>query len=70
MVQSEEGSDGWLFLDQIGNPVHIGGDMKAIRVNKGNKEEIFSNYVEYHAEWDTITYQQKYYLWKAGKIKE
>jgi len=55
MVQSEEGSDGWLFLDQAGNPTHIGGDMKAIRLTT-NKEAIFSTCVEYHQETDTVPY--------------
>ena len=59
MVQSENGSDGWLFLDHNGNPAHIGGDMKAIRCNH-DKDEVFSQYVEYHMEWDTCTYQEKY----------
>jgi len=62
-VQSEAGSDGWLFLDQDGNPVHIGGDMKAMRIEK-NKELIFSACVEYHQETDTVpyTYRLKEYL--------
>ena len=58
MVQSEEGSDGWLFLDMNRNPVHIGGDMKAIRVTS-RKNEIFSDYVEYHMENETMSYQEK-----------
>jgi hypothetical protein len=57
-VQSEQGSDGWLFIDQDGNPVHIGGDMKAIRVTT-NKQQIFANYVEYHSEHDNMTYHEK-----------
>lgn len=66
MVQSETTSDGWLFVDQNDNAVHIGGDMKAIRVDK-NKELIFSKYVEYHQEFDTLTYKERYkqYLTKA-----
>jgi hypothetical protein len=67
MVQSEEGSDGWLFLDQDGNPVHIGGDMKAIRVVT-NKKEIFNSYVEYHMEFDTISYQEKYKLYQNENV--
>jgi hypothetical protein len=59
MVASEQGSDGWLFLDQDGNPVNIGGDMKAIRVTS-NKQEMFSKYIEYHMEFDTLTYQQRW----------
>lgn len=58
-VQSEQGSDGWLFMDQNGNPVHVGGDMKAIRVNE-QKDEIFNSYVEYHMEHDSLNYEQKY----------
>ena len=57
-VQSEQGSDGWLFVDQNGNPVHVGGDMKAIRANK-NKEDVFSKYVEYHMEHDSLSYTQR-----------
>lgn len=57
MVQSEETSDGWLFIDQAGNPVHIGGDMKAIRVT--GDHSLFDKYVEYHIEFDPMTYQEK-----------
>ena len=66
LVQSESGSDGWLFLDHNGNPVHAGGDMKAIRCNS-NKDEVFSQYVEYHMEWDTCTYQEKYQAYIKNK---
>jgi hypothetical protein len=59
LVKSETGSDGWLFLDQNGNPVHIGGDMKAIRCD-GDKNEVFSRYVEYHQDIDRCTYNEKY----------
>jgi hypothetical protein len=59
MVQSEQGSDGWLFLDQNGNPTHIGGDMKAIRVTT-RKSEIFAKYHEYHMEFETKTYGELY----------
>jgi hypothetical protein len=61
MVQSEQGSDGWLFLDQNSNPVHIGGDMKAIRVTT-RKAEIFDSYIEYHMEHETMSYQEKWAL--------
>lgn len=57
-VQSEPGSDGWLFVDTNQNAVHIGGDMKAIRVDN-NKEKIFNSYFEYHTEWDTCTYKER-----------
>jgi hypothetical protein len=59
LVKSEQGSDGWLFLDHNGNPVHIGGDMKAIRCNE-DKAEVFSRYVEYHQDIDRCTYIEKY----------
>ena len=64
MVQSEATSDGWLFLDQDGNPVNIGGDMKAIRV-VSNKAAVFDSYVEYHIEHDSVTYQKKLALSKG-----
>jgi len=65
-VQSEPGSDGWLFIDNNQNAVHIGGDMKAMRVDS-NKEKIFNSYFEYHAEWDTCTYKDRLKLRiKAG----
>ena len=57
MVLSKEASDGWLFIDQNGNPVHLGGDMKAIRV-EGDKS-IFDKYIEYHLEFETISYSEK-----------
>ena len=60
LVQSEEHSDGWLFKDQNGNMVNIGGDSKAIRIRENNKEAIFATYVEYHAEHDTIPYHVKF----------
>ena len=59
LVKSETGSDGWLFLDQNGNPVHIGGDMKAIRCNS-DKREVFNKYVEYHQDIDRCSYIEKY----------
>lgn len=71
-VQSEPNSDGWLFLDQQGNPIHIGGDMKAERIEK-YKEIIFASCVEYHQETDTVPYlyRLKEYLNKSQvKYKE
>jgi hypothetical protein len=59
LVKSEEGSDGWLFLDQNGNPVHLGGDMKAIRCTN-DKQEVFDKYVEFHMDLDLCTYAEKY----------
>lgn len=65
MVKSEQGSDGWLFIDQDGNPVHIGGDMKAIRVEPHNKSKMFAKYHEYHMEFEVQTYQELF-----GKYEE
>lgn len=67
MVQSEPTSDGWLFLDQNGNPVNIGGDMKAIRV-VSNKSQMFDDYVEYHIEFESISYQEKWSNYKKSKL--
>jgi hypothetical protein len=58
LVKSEEGSDGWLFLDQNENPIHLGGDMKAIRCSN-NKQAVFDQYVEYHMDLDLCTYAEK-----------
>jgi hypothetical protein len=58
IIQSEAGSDGWLFLDQNNRPVHIGGDMKSIRFNSTN-DSLWSQYMEYHMEHDSLTYQQR-----------
>ena len=59
LVKSEQGSDGWIFTNQDGNVVHIGGDMKAIRCSN-NKQSIFNQYVEFHADIDLCTYKEKY----------
>jgi hypothetical protein len=59
LVKSEAGSDGWLFLDQNNNPVHIGGDMKAIRCNN-DKISMFKQYEEFHMEIDLCTYKEKF----------
>ena len=59
LVKSENGSDGWIFLDQNGNPVHAGGDMKAIRC-RNNKDFIFSQYVEFHMDINLCTYKEMY----------
>ena len=57
MIQSEETSDGWLFVDQDGNPVHLSGDMKAIRVAENHV--LFDKYIEYHLEFEIVSYQEK-----------
>jgi hypothetical protein len=60
IVQSEQGSDGWLYLDQNNRPVHIGGDMKSIRfksVPQGVKTT-WNCYFEYHREFETKSYEE------------
>ena len=44
-VESEGESDGWSFIDQNGNAILLGGDVKVIRVNS---QDIWDKYVEYH----------------------
>lgn len=58
MVQSETGSDGWLFRDDSGNPIHIGGDVKVIRVESAT---LFDKYHEYHMEFEKLTYREKHF---------
>ena len=48
-VESEKDSDGWLFIDNDGNPVNVGGDAKVIRIT--NKSQL-KNYREFHIEID------------------
>jgi hypothetical protein len=57
MVQSEFEGAGWLFKDGAGNVLHLGGDVKVIRVTN---REILSRYHEYHTEFETNTYQELY----------
>lgn len=65
MVQSEAQSDGWLFKDSAGNVINIGGDAKAIRFK--SKTGDWEKYHEYHAEFESVTYESKYF---AAKIVE
>jgi len=60
MVQSEEEPDGWLFRDQEGNVINIGGDSKVIRLKKGTKSSFWSKYYEYHMEFEKQTYREKF----------
>jgi hypothetical protein len=66
LVKSEQGSDGWIFTNQDGNVVHIGGDMKAIRCSN-NRGFVFDQFVEYHLDVDMCTYKEKFEKSK-GKI--
>ena len=56
MVQSEQGSDGWLFVTN-GNAIHVGGNAKAIRVNNETAAK-WEDYKEYHSEFTDLTYQE------------
>ena len=51
IVSSAEHSDGWIFKDQSGNSINIGGDMKAIRIIDINKD-LSDKYCEYHMEFE------------------
>ena len=57
IVQSEPNSDGWLFLVND-NPVYIGGDVKTIRLAKDSS--LWDKYHEYHMEFESQTYREKY----------
>lgn len=57
MVQEVNSGSGWLFRDTNGNVIHLGGDVKVIRVNKGMN---LSDYHEYHAELESKSYQELY----------
>lgn len=59
MVQSEDGSDGWLWQDENGNAINVSGDLKVIRLNSRNSD-LWDKYVEYHTEFDNCTYMEKF----------
>jgi len=59
IVQSCDGSDGWLFKDQTGNPVFLGGDVKTIRL-KNIQSNTWNAYHEYHMENESLSYREKY----------
>jgi len=54
-VNSEENSDGWRFVDDNGNVVFIGGDVKVMRMDSS-----MDGYHEYHMEQETQTYREKF----------
>jgi uncharacterized protein YceK len=61
MVQEVEGGAGWLFRDNKGNPIHLGGDVKVIRIVSDNEDNsVMTKYHEYHAEFESKTYQELY----------
>lgn len=57
LVESEDGSDGWRFKDNDNNMIHLGGDSKVMRID--NKATL-RLYREYHMEFETQTYQEKF----------
>ena len=57
IIQSETGSDGWLFVDENGRAQHLGGDMKSIRF-KSTSDPLWNCYKEYHMEFEQKPYQQ------------
>ena len=57
MVQETVHGGGWLLRDQTGNAIHLGGDLKVIRVNDATT---LSKYHEYHCEFETKSYQELY----------
>jgi len=59
IVQSPSSSDGWLFLDEGDRPVYLGGDVKTIRL-KSTGDDIWEKYHEYHMEFETQTYREKF----------
>jgi len=60
ICQSPEGSDGWLFRDNAGNPVNIAGDVKVVRMVNFDAG-IWNSYHEYHMELERISYREKYH---------
>ena len=57
IVQSPQASDGWLFKDQSGNPIFLGGDVKTIQLNSKNSP-LWKEYHEYHMECESKTYRE------------
>lgn len=57
MVQSEFSGAGWLFQDSDGHVIHLGGDVKVIRIES---EALLGKYHEYHTEFEIKSYQELY----------
>jgi hypothetical protein len=58
-VSSPESSDGWILRAENGDSVMIGGDAKVIRIN-GRNSKLWSLYQEYHMEFESQTYREKF----------
>ena len=54
-VNSVDNSDGWMFTDNNGDSVTLGGDAKLIRVKSATT---WDSYKEYHIEIDDVSYQE------------
>jgi len=57
IVQAEKSGAGWMFRDKAGNVIHLGGDVKVMRLKDLST---ISGYHEYHAEFETKSYQELY----------
>jgi hypothetical protein len=57
LVESASSSDGWIFSDNEGNSISIGGDVKVIRVYDSST---WDKYNEYHYEFENNLYQEKF----------
>ena len=55
IVSSAQSSDGWIFTDQDGNSINIGGDMKSIRFSEeirfNEDNNLWDKYCEFHQEF-------------------
>ena len=49
IVSSATQSDGWIFKDEYGNSINLGGDVKMIRLNSENSD-LWDRYCDYHVE--------------------
>ncbi len=56
-VESIDNSDGWRFKDGNGDINFIGGDVKVIRIHDRKNMD---RYHEYHMEFETLTYRDKF----------
>jgi hypothetical protein len=59
-VKEDSGGAGYSFIVPGGEVVHIGGDVKIIRVNNPATDPLWNEYHDYHTEFSTETYQQLY----------
>lgn len=60
-------SIGLRFLDNSRHYIYVRGDMEAIQLASHN-DVLFDKYIEYHMEFDSLNYQQRYSLGVIKKI--